>query len=73
MNSCKNFRCYKMRNFYMSCRYYKMMNSCKNCRCCRTTSFCKMNCSKNCGMTSRKMNRNFCMKNLMNFLCKRSL
>lgn len=62
-----------MRNFCMSFRYYKMMNSCKNCRCCRTTSFCKMNCSKNCGMTSRKMNRNFCMKNLMNFLCKRSL
>lgn len=61
MNSCKNFRCYKMRNFCMSFRYY------------RTTSFCKMNCSKNCGMMSRKMNRNFCMKNLMNFLCKRSL
>lgn len=61
MNSCKNCRCYKMRNF------------CMNCRCCRTTNFCKMNCSKNFGMTSRKMNRNFCMKNLMNFLCKRSL
>lgn len=61
MNSYKNFRCYKMRNFYMSCRCCKMMSS------------CKMNCSKNCGMTSRKMNRNFCMKNLMNFPCKRSL
>lgn len=73
MNSCKNFRCYKMRNFYMSCRCCKMMNSCKNCRCCRTMSSCKMNCSKNCGMTSRKMILNFCMKNLLNFPCKRSL